>query len=98
MGFFKGKPFVVADNTVSIKVLNNNHTKALVFASDFPAKFKSNIFEATERFTWYNGRLPDTLTKYKKRYYSSRFFNDYLYHDDLYGQCYIEALEKGVDI
>lgn len=98
MGFFKGKPFVVADNTVSIKVLNNNKTKALVFASDFPTKFKSNIFEATERFTWYNGRLPDTLTKYKKRYYSSRFFNDYLYHDDLYEQCYIEALEKGVDI
>ena len=93
MGFLKGNPFVVADNTVSIKVLNNNKTKALVFASDFPAKFTSNIYEATERFTWYNGRLPKTLMKYKKRHYS-RYFDDYLYHDDLYGQCYIEALNR----
>lgn len=95
MGFSNGKPFVVADNTVSIKVLNNSKTKALVFASDFPTKFKSNIYEATQKFTWYNGRLPNTLIKYKKRYYPSRYFNDYLYHDDLYGQCYLEALEKG---
>lgn len=94
MGFLKGNPFVVADNTVSIKVLDNNKTKALVFASDFPSKFTSNIYEATERFTWYNGRLPKTLTKYKKRHYSPRYFDDYLYHDDLYGQCYIEALNR----
>lgn len=95
MGFFQGKPFVVADNIVNVKVLNNNNTKALVFASNFPTKFKSNIYEATERFTWCNEELPDTLIKYKKRYYSTRYFNDYLYHDDLYGQCYLEALKKG---
>ena len=35
MGFFQGKPFVVADNTVIIKVLNNNNTKALVFCFRF---------------------------------------------------------------
>ncbi|MCI8999679.1 MAG: hypothetical protein HFJ26_01780 [Clostridia bacterium] len=94
MGFFQGKPFVVADNTVNIKVLNNNNTKALVFASDFPTKFRSNIYEATERFNWHNEGLPDILIKYKKRYYSTRYFNDYEYHNDLYGQCYLEALEK----
>lgn len=94
MGFCKGKPFVVADNTSNIKVLKNNKTKALVFASSFPSKFKNNIYEATECFTWYGGKLPTTLIKYKKRYYSPKFYDDYLYHDDLYGQCYLEALEK----
>lgn len=95
MGFFNGKPFVVANNTINIKVLNNSNTKALAFASDFPTKFKSNIYEATERFTWYNGNLPNTLTKYKRRYYRLRYFNDYIYHNDLYEQCYLEALKKG---
>lgn len=94
MGFYQGKPFVVADNTRNIKVLKNSKNNALAFASDFPAKFKSNIYEATECFTWNGGRLPKELIRYRKRYYSPRFFNDYIYHDDLYGQCYFEALQK----
>ena len=44
MGFFKGKPFVVANNTARIKILNNKKTKALVFASDFPTKIE-NIYK-----------------------------------------------------
>ena len=95
MGFFNGKPFVVADNTINIKVLNNKKTKALVFASSFPTKFKSNIYEPIERFTWFNGKLPKSLIKYKKYYYRSSFFDDYIYHTDLYNQCYLDVLEKG---
>ena len=95
MGFFNGKPFVVADNTMNIKVLNNKKTKALVFASSFPTKFKSNIYEPIERFTWFNGELPKCLVKYKKHYYRSSFFNDYIYHTDIYNQCYLDILEKG---
>ncbi len=94
MGFFKGKPFVVADNTYSIKVLNNKDTSALVFASSFPARFKNNIYEATKHFCWNGDKLPNVFKKYKRKYYKPIFFDDYVYHNDLYDQCYIEALEK----
>ncbi len=97
MGFFKGKPFVVANNTARIKILNNKKTKALVFASDFPTKIE-NIYKTKERFTWYNGKLPNTLVKYKASYARPVFFNsiacdkDYDYYNDLYEQCYKETL------
>lgn len=98
MGFFKGKPFVIANNTARIKILNNKKRKALVFASDFPDKMK-NIYKAKERFTWYNGRLPNTLVKYETNYYPPVFFNNiaydidnYDYYNDLYEQRYKETL------
>lgn len=94
VGFFNEKPFVVADNTYNIKVLNNKKNNALVFASSFPTKFKYNIYEPTEHFIWTGGKLPNTLIKYKRRYTHIRCFDNYIYHNDLYEQCYIEALEK----
>lgn len=97
MGFFKGKPFVVADNTISIKILRNKKNKALVFASDFPTKFRSNIYETTDCFIWNGGRLPNTLEKCRRNFYSSRTVKkieaDWGY-PELYGQCYMKALEK----
>ncbi len=79
--------------------MNNKKTKALAFASDFPNRIE-NIYKTKERFTWYNGRLPNTLVKYKDNYYySTVFFNniacdndDYDYYNDLYEQCYKETL------
>ncbi len=97
MGFYKGKPFVVADNVSSIQVLRNKKTKALVFASEFPPKFRSNIYETTDCFIWNGGRLPNTLEKYKARFYPKRIVRklgtDWGY-PELYGQCYMNEIEE----
>ena len=93
MGFYNKKPFVFTGNTQNIKVLNNRKKRAIVFASSFPNEFK-NTYETTEKFLWTGGNLPNTLVKSKKIHFEPRFFSNYLYHDDLYGQCYLEALER----
>ena len=95
MGFYNGKPFVVANNISNIKVLNNKNINAIVFASSFPSKFSWNIYEPTEKFTWYSGKLPNCLIKYKKHYFRNNLFDDYIYHSDLYEQCYLDIFEKG---
>lgn len=100
MGFYKGKPFVVANNMVNIQILCNIKDKALVFASKFPESFKNNIFEPEEHFIWFNNKLPKMSKRRKKNYTSPIFLNDYIYHKDLYEQCYIEAynnIEGGND-
>lgn len=94
MGFYKGKPFVVADNTYSIRILKNNKTNAIVFASNFPLQFKNNIFDTTSCFTWNGGRLPSSLIKHKKRYYPVKFWDDYLFSQDIYGQYYFNDFKK----
>lgn len=66
VGFQKGKPFVVADNTYNIKVLYNKKNNAICFASTFPTKFRKNIFQPKECFTWFNGEMPKCLVKAKK--------------------------------
>lgn len=96
MGFYKGTPFVVADNTRNIKILNRKSNKALAFASSFPVRFKNNIYESTECFIWNNDILPDCLKKYKKSYhYPITYLDNFLYSEDCYGQCYLDALENG---
>ena len=92
VGFYNRKPFVVADNTRNIKILKDNTSKAIVFASSFPRKFK-NIFEPKECFVWNGGKLTVELEKHKRRYFPV-YYDDYIYQEDLYGQCYLEALEK----
>jgi len=94
MGFYNGKPFVVAGNTMRIRVLNNPKNNAIVFASSFPTVFNQNIFDASECFTWCGGKLPNTLVKHKKRYFPVSFYDSVIYKNDLYGQCYFEALSK----
>lgn len=94
MGFYKGKPFVVADNTYNIRVFKKEKSKALVFASKFPSKMMKNIYAPTDNFTWFENKLPDCLVKYINVQTSPILLDDYIYHDDLYAQCYIEALEK----
>ncbi len=92
VGFYNHKPFVVADNTLRIKILKKKNSSAVVFASSFPKKFK-NIYEPKNCFTWNGGNLNIELEKHKKRYFPVQFDN-YIYQEDLYGQCYLEALEK----
>ena len=92
VGFYKHKPFVVADNTLRIKILKKKNSSAVVFASSFPKKFK-NIYEPKTCFTWNGGSLNIELKKHKKRYFPVHYDN-YIYQEDLYGQCYLEALEK----
>ena len=87
MGFYKGKPFVVADNTHNIRILKNKN--AIVFASSFPIEFNKDIYDTTKCFIWYNGKLPNTLVKHKKRYYPITFFDDYFFNDGIYSQCYL---------
>ena len=94
MGFHKGKPFVVANNTSKIRVLKNNKTKAIVFASTFPADFKNNIFDTTECFLWNGGKLPLTLVKHKKRYYPITFFDDYIFDNGMYSQGYFKGFNQ----
>ncbi len=95
MGFHNGKPFVVADNISSIKILHKNSNNAIVFASSFPYKFRNNIYVPQEKFMWSGGKMPANLIKFKSEYYSPILIDDYIYHDDLYSQCYIEAISKG---
>lgn len=83
MGFYKSKPFVVADNTHNIEILYNKKNNAKVFASSFPNSFKKNIFEPNKCFSWYDGKMPNNLVKKKIRYMR---YKDLYYYDDFYGQ------------
>ena len=94
MGFYKGKPFVVADNTLNIEILNNENNGALIFASRFPKKLNYNIFEPEDFFTWNGGRLPRMKKRCKKIYRLPVSYDDYIYNDDLYGQYYIDVYQK----
>lgn len=92
VGFYNQKPFVVAGNTARIKILKYKNSKAIVFASSFPKKFK-NVYKPKECFIWNGGKLNVKLEKHKKRYVPN-YYDNYIYKEDLYGQCYFEALEK----
>lgn len=96
MGFFNGNPFVVADNVLNIKIYKNK--KALVFASDFPYKFK-NTFIPKECFLWNGRELKVKLEKYK-RPYRTVYYKDLVLEKDGYGQYYIDAdvIEEGGNI
>lgn len=52
IGFSKGKPYVVANNTYNIKLLYNKKNNAIVFASDFPNKMNKYVYEANSDFLW----------------------------------------------
>lgn len=90
MGFFKGNPFVVADNLFNIKIYKNRN--ALAFASSFPYKFR-NIFTPTEHFCWNGGELDVKMEKYKRTYIPS-YYKNLVYDDDIYGQYYFDILNK----
>lgn len=64
VGFSKGRPYVVANNTHNIKLLYKRENGSVVFASEFPDKIKTNIYAAKERFIWNNG--PINIANFRK--------------------------------
>ena len=88
VGFTNRRPFVVANNTFNIKILKNDETKALVFASSFPYNFKKNIFEAKYDFLWNGGKLPNVFRKYKRYFYKPVTFEDYGLYENEFEQIY----------
>lgn len=88
MGFYNGKPFVVAGNKYNIKILSKKNG-ALAFASSFPYNFKKDIYQTTECFQWNDNELPDTLIKYKRTLYPPTYYFEPQYYSDIYGQYYL---------
>ena len=91
MGFYKNKPFVVADNTHNIKIYKNDKNNALIFASNFPVYITKNIYNVNECFSW-NGEEFDKslLTKRNNRFTRTLSYRNLVYHNDLYDQCYFD--------
>lgn len=85
VGFSKGKPYVVANNTHNIKLLYKKNNNSIVFASEFPDKFKDNIYAPKEEFVWNNG--PIGMSNFKKyvKEISTRFNPSY-FDTRRYGQ------------
>lgn len=94
MGFHKGKPFVVADNTYNIKILKNSKNGVLAFASSFPEKIKK-IYKPTNCFLWNGGPLNIKLEKYK--IFKKKSFRKYIYHNNDWGQYYFDMFDKRGD-
>lgn len=108
VGFSKGKPYIVADNTYNVKLLNNKKNNAIVFASDFPDKMKKNIYEPKKCFIWNDGPIDmNEFKKYKKKKLNKRAYFEPLpefgesdYYEDLYAKYYGQQeldLEKAGD-
>lgn len=77
VGFSKGKPYVVADNTYNIRLLRNVKKNAIVFASEFPESMKKNIYSPKDTFIW-NGEEIDmtNFISYRKiKEYQRNLFN-----------------------
>ena len=100
MGFYRNKPFVVADNTHNIKVYKDNEKKALVFASNFPIQLNKHVYDVKRCFTWRGEKLEkDLLSKRNIKYTRSIGYKDLSYRYDLYNQYYfdLEDYYKGGD-
>lgn len=52
VGFSKGKPYVVADNTKNIRLLKDGRNNAIVFASEFPDEITGTIYKPNKCFIW----------------------------------------------
>lgn len=75
VGFSKGKPYVVANNTYNLKLLHNKKNNAIIFASDFPEKLKKNIYVPRKCFIWNDGAINmNNFVKFKKQkiYYNEQ--------------------------
>jgi len=80
VGFSKGKPYIVANNTHNIKLLYKKKENTIIFASEFPDKLKKNIYAAKEAFVWNDGKIDmNNFIKYVKEKqvkYNSTYFNN----------------------
>lgn len=78
VGFSKGKPYIVANNTHNIKLLHKKSNNSIVFASEFPDKFKKNIYAPKDEFIWNTGPIEmSNFEKYVKEA-PTRFYSSYI--------------------
>ncbi len=99
VGFKNGEPYMVANNTSNIKILHNKKNNAIVFASEFPVKFKKNIYELKKEYIWCNSSINHRfLQPYKPTKeidYMSLY--DWYYFDDEYAQECFHDYKEGSD-
>lgn len=81
VGFSKGKPYVVANNTRNIKLLYKKKDNSIVFASDFPEKMKKNIYDAKSCFIWNDDTIDMDIFKKHKKVRAIKF-NQSFYDED----------------
>lgn len=103
IGFSKGNPYLVANNTHNIKLMHKKKDNAIVFASEFPDKLKKNIYDAKEPFIWQNEEINmQNFKKHKKekqiKFKQTTFeelpaFNEEDYYIDLYDFYYRKQFE-----
>ena len=99
VGFQKGEPFMVANNTRNIMLLHKKENEAIIFASEFPKNLRKDIYEFKSCCIWNNDAINENLLK---KYKPAKQVNihklyDYYDFDDVYGQCYFKALNKESD-
>ncbi len=99
VGFQKGDPFMVANNTRNIMLLYKKENNAIIFASEFPKNLRKDIYEFKECYVWNNEAINENLIrKYKPaKPISIHELYDYYDFDGMYGQCYLKALKKAGD-
>lgn len=78
VGFSKGKPYIVANNIHNIKLLYKKSNNSIVFASEFPDKFKKNIYAPIDKFIW--NTEPIEMSNFKKyvKEAPTRFYQSYI--------------------
>lgn len=99
VGFQKGEPFMVANNTRKIMLLYNKEKDAIIFASEFPKNLRKNIYEFKDYYVWNNEAINENvLIKYKPaKPVNIHSFYDYYDFDELYGQEYLKNFGKAGD-
>lgn len=89
VGFSKGKPYVVANNTYNIKLMYRKNDNSVVFASNFPDKMKKNIYNAKNSFIWNDEEIDMSNFKRRKKEKQNKYIQTTFYdiqdeHPEMY--------------
>lgn len=94
IGFSKGKPYVVANNTYNLKLMRDVKKEAIVFASAFPDNIKKKIYKPVKPFIW-NGDKID-MSNFKE-YKENKYYHKYLF-ESYYNPFFTKDIEKEKDL
>lgn len=104
VGFTKGKPYVVANNTRNIQLMYKKNDKSIVFASEFPDKLKKNIYDANKEFIWNGDEIDLSNFKMHKKKKQEKFkqitfsdfqeFDEIEYYQNLYEYWYKDKMTE----
>jgi len=99
VGFQKGEPFMVANNTRNIMLLYKKENNAIIFASEFPKNLRKDIYEFKECYVWNNDAINENVLKKYKPSKPIRISNwyDYFDFDEVYGQGYFKRSNEEGD-